>query len=335
MNRGSGVSSCARIGRPLTTCNTERARYRWYRASFLLAICVAACDEPSSQDAKQDGSVNRTTVVGTLENNEIDEASGLARSQRDPNVLWVINDDGAAVLHAIDTTGGMLGRVKVSDATNRDWEDLASFTLGGVPYLLLADIGDNEAGRKDVRFYVIEEPDPATKKVKYAWRVDFSYSGGPRDAEAIAVDVENERVLVLSKREIPARLYTVPLRPDSKKRQTATRLGAIGSLPQPSRRDVEFAPKTDAWHWQPTSMDISGDGMWAAVLTYGGVYLYGRRPGQSWLEAMHRPPLVVSRTGNRQAEAIAFDESGNALYITLEQRNAPLFRLPIDGASNE
>jgi len=301
----------------------------------LLTICVTACDEPSSQDAKQVDSVNRTTVVGTLENNEIDEASGIARSQHDPNVLWVINDDGPAVLHAIDATGGMLGRVKLSDTSNRDWEDLASFTLDGVPYLLLADIGDNEAKRKDVRFYVIEEPDPSKKKVDYAWRVDFSFPGGPRDAEAIAIDVENERVLILSKREIPPRLYAVPLRPDSKKRQTAKRLGAVGSLPRPSRRDVEFAPKIDVWHWQPTSMDISDDGLRAAVLTYGGVYLYERLPNQSWLEALHRAPLVVSRSGNRQAEAIAFDMSGGALYITLEQRNAPLFRLPIDGASEE
>jgi hypothetical protein len=82
-------------------------------------------------------------------------------------------------------------------------------------------------------------------------------------------------------------------------------------------------------------MDISDDGMRAVVLTYGGVYLYQRRPDEDWLEAMHRPALVVSRSGNRQAEAIAFDNSGSALYITLEQRNAPLFRLPIDGASNE
>lgn len=290
---------------------------------------------PAEQGAETGGEPRRSSIVGTLENNEIDEASGIASSQRDPNVLWVINDDGPSVLHAIDTTGAMLGRVKLSDTSNKDWEDLASFTLDGIPYLLLADTGDNDSDRRDVRFYVIEEPDPGEKKVDYAWRVDFSYPGGPRDAEAVAVDVENERVLIMSKREIPARLYAVPLHPDSKKRQTATRLGSVGSLPQPSRRDVEFAPKTDVWHWQPTSMDISGDGMWAVILTYGGVYLYGRHPEQSWLEAMHNTPLVVSRSGNRQAEAIAFDMSSGALYITLEQRNAPLFRLPIDGANQE
>jgi len=125
-----------------------------------------------------------------------------------------------------------------------------------------------------VRLYVIEEPEPGKSKVDYAWRLDFEYPEGPRDAEAIAVDVENQRVLVLTKSDIPALLYSVPLVPDSKKRQSATRLGAVGSLPQPTRSEVEFAAKTDSWHWQPTSMDITEDESHAVILTYGGVYLY-------------------------------------------------------------
>ena len=227
----------------------------------------------------------------------------------------------------------MLGRVTIKDASNRDWEDLASFTLDGTPYLLVADIGDNKGDRKDVRFYVVEEPDPGKKKVDYAWRVDFSYPGGPRDAESVAIDVDNERVLILSKRDIPARLYSVPLRPDSKKRQKATRLGAVGSLPQPSRRDVEFALKKNDWYWQPTSMDISNDGTRAAVLTYGGVFLFEREPGMNWVDALQGIPTVVSRTRNRRAEAVTFSAAGDALLIALEQRNSPLFRLPIGSAT--
>ena len=327
MNRGSGALRCARIGKPLTTCNTERARYRWYRASFLLAVCVAACTPAADESA--------STIVGTLQNHNIDEASGLARSQRYPDVFWVINDDGPSELYAIDSAGRDLGRVKISDASNRDWEDIASFTLDGVGYLLIADIGDNDGKRKDVRLYVVEEPEPGKSKVDYAWKLDFEYPQGSRDAEAVAVDVENQQVLVLTKRDIPALLYSVPLVPDSKKRQTATRLGAVGSIPQPTRSEVEFAPKTNNVHWQPTSMDISADGTQAVVLTYGGVYLYERRPGQSWLAALQQQPVVISRTHNRQAEAAAFNASGDAIFITLEQRNAPLFRLPINGAPEE
>jgi hypothetical protein len=288
-----------------------------------IASCTPAADESAS------------TIVGTLQNHNIDEASGLARSQRYPDVFWVINDDGPSNLYAIDSAGRDLGRVKISDTSNRDWEDIASFTLDGVGYLLIADIGDNDGKRKDVRIYVVEEPKPGKSKVDYAWRLDFEYPEGPRDAEAVAVDVENRRVLVLTKRDIPALLYSVPLVPKSKKRETATRLGVVGSLPQPSRRDVEFAPKTDDYFWQPTSMDISGDGRRAAILTYGGVYLYERLSNQPWLDTLQRQPVVVSKTRNREAESVAFNATGDAVYITLEQRNSPLFRLSLDGAPGE
>lgn len=259
----------------------------------------------------------------------------MARSQRYPDVFWITNDDGPSALYAIDASGRDLGRVNVKDASNRDWEDLASFTLDGVPYLLVADIGDNEGKRKDVRLYVIEEPEAGDDKVDYAWRIEFSYAEGPRDAETVAVDVENRRVLVLTKRDVPALLYSLPLQPESKKRQEAVRLGAVGSLPQPSRPDLEFASKTDVWHWQPTAMDISDDGSKAVVLTYGGVYLYRRNPGEEWIDAMRRSPVVVSQTRNREAESVAFNKDGSAVYITLEQRNAPVFRLPVKGAPDE
>jgi hypothetical protein len=264
---------------------------------LLAVISIAACTPAADESA--------STIVGTLQNYKIDEASGLARSQRYPDVFWVINDDGPSELYAIDSAGRDLGRVKLSDASNRDWEDIASFTLDGVGYLLIADIGDNDGKRKDVRLYVIEEPEPGISKVDYAWRFE---------------------------RDIPALLYSVPLVPDSKKGQAATRLGVVDSLPQPTRSEIQFAARTNTLHWQPTSMDISDDGTQAVVLTYGGVYLYERGPGQNWLTALQQPPRVISRTRNRQAEAAAFNADGDAIFITLEQRNAPLFRLPLSGA---
>jgi hypothetical protein len=269
-----------------------------------------------------------STVVGRLQNAKIDEASGLARSQRYPDVFWVANDDGPSVLYAIDGTGKDLGRITIKDASNRDWEDLASFTLDDTPYLVAADIGDNNGKRKDVRLYIIEEPEAGDDKVKPEWHIEFTYPEGPRDAESVAVDVDNERVLVLTKRDVPALLYALPLRPGTEKRIAAERLGVIDSLPQPSRSDLEFASRANSWHWQPTGMDIADDGSQAVVLTYGGVYRYPRSPGQDWLEALQQQPVVVSRSRNRQAEAIAFDAAGDSILITIEQRHAPLFRLP-------
>ena len=325
MSRLTGALNCAKPGSKRNRSSNKEARYPWYRALFLLAIlATAACDAPADS--------RPSTVVGQLENDKIDEASGIARSQRHPDVFWVHNDDGPAVLYAIDGEGRHLGRVKIKDASNRDWEDLASFTLDGTPYLVAADIGDNAGKRKDVRLYVVEEPEAGDEKVDYAWSIEFSYPGGPRDAESIAVDTENRRILVLSKRDVPAVLYSLPLRPESKKRQEAERLGVVASLPQPSRRDLEFATRMNSWHWQPTAMDISSDNTKAVVLTYGGVYLYPREAGEDWIDALQRPPVVISRTRNRRAESIAFSPDGKAVYITVEGENAPLFRLPLTGA---
>jgi len=332
------VWSCVRIGKPLSNCKTNEARVLWCRASLCLAIAFVWACAPSEDSANQ-GARQPSSRVGTLENRAIDEASGLARSQRDPDRLWVVNDDGPARLHAIDNTGNELGHVKLSDSRNTDWEDLAAFSLEGVPYLLVADTGDNNGNRKSVRLYIVEEPDPDESKVKVSRRIKFRYPDGPRDAEAVAVDTESERALILTKRDIPALLYSVPLNPSSKKVQTAERLGTIGSLPQPSRRDVQFAARSNDHYWRPTSMDISADGSAAVVLTYGGVYLFRKEPGEDWLDALQRQPQVVSRTHNREAESVAFNAAGDAIYITLERRNAPLFRLelnqmPVQGVSD-
>lgn len=295
------------------------------RMRFLIPLFVvlSACDSPADQSS--------SFVVGRLENSRIDEASGIARSQRHPDVFWVMNDDGPAALYAIDANGKHLARVRIKGAKNRDWEDLASFTLDGTPYLLVADIGDNMGERKDVRIYVVAEPESGAEKVDVAWQFDFEYPEGPRDAESVAIDIDNGRILVLTKRDVPARLYSLPLQPETDERQQAEHLGVLASLPQPSQSDLAFATQANSWHWQPTSMDISDDNAIAAVLTYGGVFIYRRDSGADWRDVLQGPPAVLSLTRNRQAESIAFDRGAEAVVITLEGRNPRLFRLPLSG----
>ena len=92
---------------------------------------------------------------------------------------------------------------RLKKSKNKDWEDLASFTLDGDPYLMVADIGDNAAKRKSRRLYFLKEPKAGKKSTTVDWEVEFEYPNGPRDAEAAAIDIENERVLILSKRDIP------------------------------------------------------------------------------------------------------------------------------------
>jgi len=299
------------------------------RYLLCLVPLIAGCAPPAPEpEAPQN--LPSTVLAGRLQNKAINEASGIARSQRQQGVYWIINDSGKARLHAVDGKGKKLGQVKLDDAKNVDWEDIASFSLDGTPYLLVADIGDNDSKRKDVTVYVVEEPETDQDEAEVAWSFDYSYPNGPRDAEALTVDIDNERILVLTKRDVPAVLYELPLRPATDKRQRARRLGAVRSLPQPSRQDAEFAPATKDWYWQPSGMDISADGQSAVILTYRAVYYYRRRADELWIDAFQTRPAPISAGDFSKAESVAFSPDGRSVYVTFEGRNAILLRVDLN-----
>ena len=302
---------------------------------FLLAACGSAeTDTPSDNAPPATPAIAADlSTAGKLEDKDIKEASGLAISQRRPDLLWTHNDGGSkARLFAIDLSGNSIGKLKLKNARNVDWEDIASFTLDDTPYLLVADVGDNDARRDQVSLYVVEEPDlseDTRPDAKPAWRIDFMYPDGPRDVEAVAVDIESEQVLLLTKRRIPAELYAVPLRPGTNDTAVATFLGLIDSLPQPTRRDTEVSRKISNWHWQPTGMDIAPDGSAIAVVTYlPAVYLYQRHG--DWLATLQQAPLRLSLP-LKKPESIAFGADSRSLFLMNEKKHATLLRIDING----
>ncbi|MDH3304158.1 MAG: hypothetical protein OEM50_00745 [Gammaproteobacteria bacterium] len=303
------------------------------RRFFLILIAISACSDAEQAPSRQLPTL-AAVVIGRLEDPNIREASGLARSQRQDDLFWIINDNGAKEwVHAVNPRGKRIGEFDLKKSDNVDWEDLASFSIDGTPYLLVADIGDNDAKYKTRTLYVVEEPVAAkNKKKKIAWQIDFRYPDGPRDAESVAVDVENQRALVLTKRNTPPVLYEVPLQPVDDKKVTAKWLGTIRSLPPPSRLDVEFAPKTNDWHWQPVGMDISADNLAAVILTYRAVYYYTRQPGQDWFDALNTRPRRVSLGNFRNAEAIAFGNDTRMVVVTGENKHSRLLLIDFNEA---
>ncbi|MDX2411858.1 MAG: hypothetical protein QNK16_06705, partial [Woeseiaceae bacterium] len=177
-------------------------RYLLHLVSLLAVAFLMGCVQPADPEPEMQQHLPTTVLAGRLKTKALNEASGIVRSHRQDDVYWLVNDSGKPRLYAIDSTGRNLGHVKVDGAKNVDWEDIASFTLDGKAYLLVADIGDNERKRRDVTIYVVEEPEPGQGEAEIAWSFDFSYPKGPRDAESLSVDIDNERILVLSKREI-------------------------------------------------------------------------------------------------------------------------------------
>lgn len=263
-----------------------------------------------------------TDKKANIQSPHIKESSGLAASPKDDRFLWTINDSGGTPeIHLIGTDGADHGKVKVTNAKNTDWEDLASFKLDGKSYLLIADTGDNNSKRKSVTLHILREPKlPAEGQkleanVATDWHIDFTYEGGPRDCESVAVDSVRERIILLSKRTKPPEVYELPLRKSEKK-------GVI-TLKKIGQTKVE-APVTIPFFDQPVGLDITSDDSLAAVLTYHSVFLFPRKPEETWADAFSHKPEVLAPHGLPQAESVAFSKDGKRIYVISEGKNSPI-----------
>ncbi len=294
--------------------------------SARLPVLLFVCGIGALHAEEAEPLFKRQDPEGHLQSRELCEASGMAASPSDKRLLWLVNDSGcAAELFLTETDGGKRGKVSVKGAKNVDWEDLASFQLDGKPYLIISDTGDNASKRAGCTLYIVAEPQLPKEgavlagSVEPAWKIRFRYEDGPRDCEAVAVDANAGKILLLSKRTHPPMLYELPLKPAGKKEQTARKIGQLSKeLP------MGFPPIP--YGTQPTSMDISADGTMATVLTYAGVFLFPRGKGESWATAFARDPQVLDSHRARQAEAIAFSRDGTVIRVASEGVKPPLMR---------
>ena len=295
---------------------------------FIFVILAFSCSYTNNQIPNAD-----IINSGTITNININEASGIAVSRIQKNIIWVINDSGNSTLvFAINSKGNHLGTINIQGVKNNDWEDMASFKYNGNSYILIADVGDNKAKRNKYFLHIIQEPDSeqisyhSTLSIKPSWSIEFTYEDGPRDCESVAVDVLNEKVLLLSKRDRPPVLYSLPL--NSQKNVVARKIGAIKPLSQAKQnntRKLKYYKNTA----QPTAMDISADGLSVIVLTYVNAYYFNLEKTSDWSSVFLNPPQEIILPFMRQAESVCFDNSGTSIYITSEKIPAPLIKVDL------
>jgi hypothetical protein len=277
--------------------------------------------------------------TGVLRDEALAEASGMARSLRAPDLLWIVNDSGnSAEVFATGTDGSDRGSFRVEGAENMDWEDLASFRFDDTDYLLIADTGDNRAERGFVTLYVVAEPVVPTEgldrrtRIRTSWKVDVVYPDGPRDVEAVAVDAARQQILLLSKRDVPPRLYDVPLFPPSDGGTRTARLrGEITTIPKPTLEDLAADPVYGVFASAPTAMDIASDRSALFVLTYKAAYRFERAEMDDWRRTVARTPQRIQLPKLAQTESLACDADTRSFWITTERRTpktlAPLVRV--------
>jgi hypothetical protein len=293
---------------------------------LLILLLLAGC-EPAASPPGEETAAPRFRMIGKLQSDKIDEASGIQAGNE--GVYFVHNDEGARIF-AIDAQGLNLGEMKITDANNKDWEDITRVIGEDGPLLVIADTGDNMSSRKKVRLYFIREPLPGeySEKQKVVHRVNVRYADGARDTEAVAYDPFSDMILFLSKRDQPPRLYGVAL--DLALWQEEVEAVFIAEIPgfrPPTRSDILRNPKRGLWISQPTGMDISADGRTAAVITYRSLYVFQREDGETWAEAFQKQPVEYVGPPGQYEEAVTFGHEPGSIIVTTERRPAPIYRL--------
>jgi len=253
-------------------------------------------------------------------NREIMESSGLAFSQSGKDILWTHNDSGDAPrIFAFDLDGRDLGAFEINGADAVDWEDMASFTMEGQGYLLIADVGDNYRQREFVTLYLVREPDVdrdhenAGRVIGVEQRIDFTYEDGPRDCESVAVDPATRTIFLVSKsKRKKCKVYSLLL--DESSTGEIASAGAVASI------KVQYA----------TAMDVSPDGRRAVVLTYLEAYEWTRQESETWSEAFGRTPYLLLMPPRPQGESICYSPDGQSLYLTSEAAPTPLWEVIVN-----
>ena len=269
--------------------------------AILSVVFVTAASSPATAE-NAPGKVPTCQAAGPLVSvAELTEGSGVAASKRSPGRFWTHNDSGEPVLIALDSTGKVLGRVRVSGARVDDWEAVAVGPCPAGSCIYVGDIGDNGARRRDITIYRVPEPADASGPAPAAEAFHVTYPDGAHDAEALLVTPQGDILIVTKGDTGPVALYRLP---SGTTPGGAITLQAIGH------------PRQPAADGRITDGAVSPNGAWVALRSNTTLFLYRTEDLMSgnWKAASR---VSLKALGEPQGEGVAFgDES--TLYLVGE-----------------
>jgi hypothetical protein len=253
----------------------------------------------------------------TVSDGAIREGSGIEVGLANPGMYWIHNDSGdIARIFAVDATGATRRTYVLGGATATDIEDIDAGPgpVPGVPYLYVADIGDNSERRTNAAIYRVPEPTVTAGATVTLTGVDtlwISYPDGPHNAESLVVDPQTGDMVVIAKPAAggPAAVYRAPANLADGSHTVLVRVGTL-PLP-PGSTNVT------------TAADVSPDGSELVVRTYAAVLLWHRAPGTSIADALATAPCQGPVPPESQGEAAAFHSDGRG-YVTMSEGAGPV-----------
>jgi hypothetical protein len=279
-----------------------RSQTKTLLLASLLAASLNACNAAELGEEIAPG----VRLVARISDPLIKESSGVVASRRYADVFWTHNDGGGPkkqVLYAIDRKGNTRASFPVTGVTLHDWEDIAIDDAG---HLFIGDIGNNNAKRKMLAVYEIDEPNPqagaGSVSPKRAWKLKFPQA--PFDCESLFVWKDQGYVVSKVFDKAHAQIFRFPLRETNE--PLTLELVATTKIKSPV-----------------TGADISADGTLLGLVAKNGAYVF-RIDGDVTRVSNANPHHT--KLENQHIEGCCFVPEG--LLVTSERRMIFLFTDP-------
>ncbi len=305
---------------------------------------------------------------GSLKDRDVSESSGLARAKA-ADSFWTINDSGhPATLFLFGDKGQQRARVKLSNARNKDWESMASFSLAGRRWGVVADVGNNQRLRAAHQLYFFRDPTdsktPPKSKQDFeklesvqALPFQFTYQGTPpgkanvadaanavdsidsdpirQDCEAMAVDPTTldvwfvEKVHLNRDRKVVPSVFVLPM-PKAQLAKHAKREHGEASAAN-GKLTEPVARRIGSFPVRyVTGMSFSPDGKKLIVRNYLTAHLYIRPDDKTWRQTVvDQKPMLVALPLQGQGEAICFAEDSQHVILTSEGIRKPIWAIDL------
>lgn len=125
------------------------------------------------------------------------------------DLLWVVEDSGNKnELYGLDNQGNITKYIKIKNRRNKDWEDLASDSLGNI---YIGDFGNNNKKRKSFAILKVNEPDMAPNETEVE-SIEFTLPEKIKSHDFEAFFLLKDHFYIFSKSHKHGKLFKVPNR---------------------------------------------------------------------------------------------------------------------------
>lgn len=265
-------------------------KYLLFSVTVFLIISVASCQEK-----------NEPEVLYSLPKS-LKEVSGIEWVN---NKLWGIEDSGNDnVLYQLDEKGDVANSLMIRNATNTDWEDLASDTEGNI---YIGDFGNNDNDRSDLCIYKISKDSLGKEQSQAVAKTTFSY---PEQKEF--PPKKTERVFDVEAFVVYKDHFYLFTKNRSKNSDGTVLLYKIPNKSgnQPAQQIGSFITCSEFNTCAVTAATISANGQRLALLSHNTVWLFEDFKEDNFFEGKK---TVLPLNHYSQKEAMTFKDNSTLL----------------------